>query len=135
MSRVIKFRAWDAKLNKWFVPVYRAYAGELLDMHITLSGQPCIRSLEDCSDMREIDRYVLSQFTGLHDKNGVEIYEGDVVKGKPYFDEEERVSYIIYQKNGFWVNGEHFGWEGEGLWEWDKIEVIGNIHEHSELLK
>jgi len=99
----------------------------------------------------------LMQFTGLKDNkrtkefpNGQDIYEGDVVKRLTDDWEatnlqtlagedlkiltKEEVSHIVYRHNGFDVESESFGWEGEDLWDWDKIEIIGNIHDNPELL-
>lgn len=87
----------------------------------------------------------LMQFTGLTDKNGKEVYEGDIVKQSfPDYTEHsmddeprwiEKISFIVYRAHGFWVDNEFFGWEGEGLWSWDIMEIIGNIYEHPDLLK
>jgi uncharacterized phage protein (TIGR01671 family) len=86
------------------------------------------------------------QFTGCNDKTGKPIYEGDIVKRviitfdleKPDGEDEirtEEISYIEWRHSGFWVAAEHFGWEGESMWHWEDIEVIGNIYENPELIK
>lgn len=91
------------------------------------------------------DGLPLMQFTGLKDKNGKEIYEGDIVKWETYkfdFDKpdaEEKIDVIKigaveYRGRGFWITGEDFGWEGEGMWHWEEIEIIGDIYSNPELL-
>ncbi len=82
------------------------------------------------------------QFTGRLSKNGLPIFEGDRVKIikikiKLNSDEDsdmdwvkiEYTSIIEYRDHGFWVKDEHFGWEGEELWDWEDMEVIGHIYE------
>jgi len=80
---------------------------------------------------------ILMQFTGLKDKNGKEIYEGDIVKIFAY--DAERKATIEYDKNCFCIIGlDKIGNSGFsfflGMWK-DDIEIIGNIFEHPELLE
>lgn len=104
--------------------------------------------------LKDSHKLIRRQYTGRKDKNEVEIYEGDIVKriivdydalekleDEIGWDEavknspkKEEVSKIVYRSSGFWVDDERFGWEGEGLWDWTNMEVIGNIYQHPELL-
>ena len=134
--REIKFRAWDKTSNR-MDEVYSLNKGGLCQ---TRNGRYHLRA----------DECVLMQFTGLHDKNGKEIYEGDVVRCFGIYDKGERISddglWEIYWRfdrwhlrrgEEQWDNGDYYSGDDVYWSEPDgsrKMEVIGNIYEHPELL-
>jgi uncharacterized phage protein (TIGR01671 family) len=108
--REIKFRMWQPIIKEMFSHGMIFYAGAI-----------------DAHNKQEI---ILMQYTGLKDKNGKEIYEGDILKNPRY---EE--SYVVeYHGDGY------VGWgddrrSGCYLITDEDIEIIGNIHENPELIK
>ncbi len=125
--RQIKFRAWDKEKEKMFVPVRLTFIKGIAGVTHAIGDRDVNPKSND---------YVVMQFTGLLDKNGKEIYEGDVLKGKLSYSNDD---------------GSDAGSEETiGKVEWDRIgwycrvtdfynapsnaEVIGNIYENPELL-
>lgn len=126
----LKFRAWD-KANKEMLKI------DVIDFFLEE-----IRVLENdgsCFSMKFADVEIM-QSTGLKDKNGKEIIEGDIVVGKfyfagvGYFDTGER-EVIVRNKPVLWEDGK-FLCSGFDLSEMNEcIKVIGNIYENKELLE
>ena len=69
--REIKFRAWD-KENKWFINGFNMFGFS------TGQGAPT-KFLQRFNDKWKIEDVIIQQYTGLKDKNGKEIYDGDIV--------------------------------------------------------
>ena len=143
MNREIKFRAWDTLAGKFYKPTYKAYDGNLHDISITLNGVVMERTLDVNASMLNSENYILIQFTGLHDKNGKEIFEGDILKTSNnivsvFFG--KHISYVTMlgkkdtiETNGWLVKNAkvHIDVLDESFCNG---EVIGNIYENLEFL-
>ena len=123
--RELKFRVWD-KLGERFTTCDKGYQG-----HYVLSLKGEFHNLQDGSGGKE---YIVQQYTGLKDRNGKEIYEGDIFKGGDY-----KWGAVRFEDGQFEVN--LMGARVFTLHElccdidYERPEVIGNIFENPELLK
>ncbi len=114
MSRVIKFRAWH-KLNE-----------EMIYEGWTPPKNNIWRTKDDLFRLGESAE--IMQFTGLTDKNGTEIYEGDILLwDNNGFSQQKPLEWC---GNGFWIKSE----SGDNYLP-NVREVIGNIFSNPELLK
>lgn len=109
--KTIKFRAWDKKEKKMCIP------------HLSMF-------LEKNNNFSEDNNLVLMQFTGLLDKNGKEIFEGDIIS---FGQNSRRVNWV---GAGFWLidfcgNGIDIEPTFNEIKNW---KIIGNIYENPELL-
>ena len=135
--REIKFRVFD-KLAK-----YMHVCGEDVHDEITFeigTNRAYYFNMQNgCGSLREDSDYVLMQYTGLKDKNGKEIYEGDIVKIVDTEYQTRHIAIIEFLEASFilrMIKGEY---AGEALmadsWLDEEKEVIGNIYETPELLE
>lgn len=127
MNRVIKFRAWD-KNEKLMHDVIVIQRDEFVAVpEVGPDGWELRRR-----SLKDVD---LMQFTGLLDKKGKEIYEGDAVRTLKFMNEPERGTddaVVVYEGTSF-----KYGVGGVSLALLSHVfcpEVIGNIYENPELL-
>lgn len=133
MNREIKFRAWDKKRGKM------RFGDD--NLQIALNGDLWWQFGQETSriESRYQDDFVLMQYTGLKDKNGKEIYEGDILRNvdNPLVDKLPfEVKWNEYYGAWFW-------WSLLGEAGTDHLyqniakncEVIGNIYQNPELLE
>lgn len=129
--REIKFRAFNKQCScKSCGGTFTSWERLLKIRYTTNPDQP--------NNFFEDDDYVLEQFTRLHDKNGKEIYEGDIIRIEEYSDVlPVHNAAVIFEDGAFKVKGKYIHssiihyMEGNSL---PRFEVIGNIHENPELL-
>ena len=121
--RDVKFRVWNTETNKMITNV----------KEMGVFALQSIYSIDEFLVIPTNEKYPLMQYTGLKDKNGVEIYEGDIIK----YDFNE-LNYRIEFLNAEFI-ARRFYENIENLYptEFDygkECEVIGNIYENKELL-
>ena len=131
--REIKFRGKRPNSGKWvygllYYSIDHSYKiVEYMEVAPTMQD-PC----GDCINIfHDIDLNTVGQYTGLKDKNGKEIYEGDVFK----LGAEKEVFEVRFEHGCFlaYRNGKQFGIVGE--LQVCFIEIIGNIYDNPELLE
>lgn len=121
MNREIKFRIWDIE-NKEMLKVQE------LDFEPTFYGGRIAIRPDQYNDYFDTEDMILMQYTGLHDKNEKEIYEGDIVKY------ENMTGKIMFFNGSFIMSN----FEETEEWELgvinEELEIMGNIYDNPELI-
>lgn len=121
--REIKFRMWD-DIDK------RMVSWEEIDVLDQEGIYPFLQMFKD--------RKILMQYTGLKDKNGREIYEGDIIKGLFYEPLSKTykttICYVVWDISGYWTYKGERDFRGGYLTDIKDVEVIGNVYENPELI-
>ena len=124
--REILFRVWDKVSKK-----YREFDGMHDTMTINEDGKVEYYNLQNGSGG---DEYILEQFTGIKDRNGKMIFEGDIVHIDNY--DEGWDSTVEFKSGAFAVDveGREYDYTAIGWTEYEAV-VIGNIHDNPEFLE
>lgn len=125
MKRELKFRVWDNFENKYLtLEDYQQMGCVHIENDGTLSMSGDYRFT--FSMMIQIDKYKVEQYTGLKDKYGKEIYEGDILRDYGNDIEDWVVSYEYGKFVGTFEN------VCEDLYEIHDLEIVGNVNEWKE---
>lgn len=140
--REIKFRAWDNFNNRMI------QNDRILKICFVRSNHiPCLvvysnRNIENHTEIREDDKqycneFELMQYTGLKDKNGKEIYEGDIVEA--WSEGKKAIGKVKQRIDGLWLM--YPAWQSCKSWglmpnkeRKTTVKIIGNIYENENLI-
>lgn len=137
MSREIKFRAWDLDRKqmrgvmdvKWFD-----------DGAMRVNATESQTAYEPRLKTKNVTEFVLMQFTGLTDRNGNEIYEGDIVTAREKSNTATFTGYVHFLNGQYWVN--YIGYESYYVpliqlvnAVYEPIEIVGNVYQDKHLLE
>jgi uncharacterized phage protein (TIGR01671 family) len=116
----LKFRAWEKSLKE-MIPIHS------IDFQTKM--------INTRSAWRWLHEVELMQYTGLHDKNGKEIYEGDIVEFNIFSDLPRRCRDVVAYSNGCFKVEKRTELLCTRLAPHFDLEIIGNIYDNPELLK
>ena len=141
MNDRFRFRAWDRKNKRMLYNIQCAYDGGCIEDKDGEDVEDCYEGCFDCFLPKEWQgenyQYIVEQCTGLKDKNGKLIYEGDIVDIFNWQHNKSQKGIVKYADNDacFGIFVSKMCYIAFSNIDEEYIEVIGNIHKNPELLE
>lgn len=126
--RKIKFRGYSTDEDVYWIYGFGVFECKLAEKHAKNLGRESDFYIYTERGAFPVHEKSIGQYTGLKDRNNVEIYEGDIFESTSKFSltDELNLGTVSFSE----VNG--YQWEE---WDLDQIEVIGNVYESPEILE
>lgn len=135
MNREIKFRAYDKEYERMTYfddEDYLYHCPFILRLERVFKKDSNYDDYEDFEYKDVTDKIELMQYTGLHDENGKEIYEEDIV----YVASEDENAFILWDKETARYIIQFKGWCADfDNYYGKELEAIGNIYDNKDLLE
>jgi uncharacterized phage protein (TIGR01671 family) len=131
--REILFRGKRVDNGEWVYGYYFSSERDIEDGFVWRDIPQIQQRYGDHYQYFDVIPETIGQYTGLTDKNGKKIFEGDIVEGFLSLHPDRKIHQVVYEDNGFYYRDEDgVGWHPDHI---TCVEVIGNIFDNPELLE